>query len=371
MKLKNFLIRWLITAVQPMQKRKVAHRPPNSFLIVSTTGLGDTLWATPALRALRTSYPDSTISVLTTVLGEQILSRNKVIDEIFVLEEPLIWSAFRLFSTLRKHQFDAVVIFHASQRFILPFCKLLDVPRIVATKGLQKDLDFLLTDAIENRPEHEIERRLSLVQALGAAHVNTGLEFPLHKSEEQEAQQFLMQREIPDHLPLIGLHPGAKNKFKEWSPDNFIEVGTRLTQHTGCQIIVSGSAEEARLVYEIANRIPGAIPLAGELSVGTFAALIKRYALFITNDTGPMHLAFAVKTPTVALFGPTDPQLCGPWHAQLAEVIARPKTCSPCLRKRCQEPFCMLQISPDQVYDRAVALFFSSSATFEQPLPLY
>lgn len=361
-KFKNLLIRWLITALQPMQRKKVARHVPNSFLIVSTTGLGDTLWATPALRALRSSYPDSTISLLTTEMGEQILSRNKAIDELFVLEEPMLWSAVRLLPTLRKRQFDAILIFHASQRFIVPFCKLLDPGRLIATEGLQKDSDYLLTDAIENLPQHEIARRLKIVQAVGAHPTPTGLEFPLHKSEEQEAKQFLLQREIPDHLPLVGLHPGAKNLFKQWPAECFIEVGTRLAQHTGCQIIVSGDASEAQLVYDIASRIPDAIPLAGELSIGTLGALLKRYSLFITNDTGPMHLAFAVKTPTVALFGPTDPALCGPWRAPLAEVIARQKTCTPCRRKKCEEPFCMLQISPDQVYDRAIALFFSSNS---------
>lgn len=345
-----------------MQKRRTAIGVPKSFLIISTTGLGDTLWATPALRSLRNRYPDSAISLLTTELGQELLERNKMIDELFVLEAPLLWSAFRLFPLLRKRQFDAILIFHASQRFILPFAALLDVPRIIGTQGQHKDLDFLLTQALENTPQHEIARRLALVQAVGAPPVAIGLEFPLLKTEEQEAQQFLSRQEIPDHLPLVGLHPGAKNAFKQWPPECFIEVGRRLVQHTGCQIIVSGDADEASLVYEIASQIPGAIPLAGELSVGPLAALIKRYALFITNDTGPMHLAFAVKTPTLAIFGPTDPAFCGPWHTQHAEVIARQKTCTPCLRKKCEQPFCLLQIGPDQVYDRAIGLFFRSAA---------
>lgn len=360
-KLKNFFIKGLLKALQPIQSRSTIHGLPRSFLIVSTTGLGDTLWAIPAVRSLRSSYPDSFIALLTTSLGEQVLSRNRAIDELFILEEPFLWSGLQLIPSLRKQKFDAVLLFHSSQRFILPLCTLCDVPQIIGTKGLQKDLDFLLTQAIEQRPsEHEIARRLAIVQAVGAHSTMTELEFPLHQLEEQTAMQFLQALEIPDYLPIIGLHPGAKDVFKQWPPSCFVEVGRRLTQHIGCRVIVSGDEKEAQLVYTIASQIPGAIPLAGDLTIGSFAALLKRYSLFITNDTGPMHLAFAMKTPTVALFGPTDPKICGPWHAPNTEVVARSKTCFPCLRKKCEEPFCLLQISPAEVYDRALSLFFTT-----------
>ncbi len=362
MTLKNLLIKWLITAIQPMKRRRFLHGPPRSFLLVSTTGLGDTLWAGPALETLRTHYPDSLIALLTHSLGSELLSRNKALDEVFILEEPLFWNALRLLPTLKRCEFDMVLLFHSSQRFILPLCSLMDVPQIIGTKGQQKGLDFLLTDQVLPVYQHEVERRLSLVQAAGvpgALSVERALHFPLHQFEEEGAKNFLSRQNIPDHLPLIGLHPGAKNKFKQWPPHYFVEVGKRLVQHTGCQIIVSGDGRELQLTYEVASQIPGAIPLAGELSIGTFAALLKRYHLFITGDTGPMHLAFAVKTPTVALFSATDPALCGPWHNEgRVALIYKKRTCSPCLGKKCEEPFCLLQINPDLVYEHALELFF-------------
>ncbi len=344
-----------------MRKPTFFQGAKQSFLIVSTTGLGDTLWATPALRCLRNSYPDSFIGLLTTRLGEQVLSRNRVVDELFVLQEPLLLSGLRLLPILRKRQFDAILLFHSSQRFILPLCSLCNAAQIIGTKGLQKDLDFLLTHSIEYQAfEHEIARRLAIVEAVGVNCTPSQLEFPLQPREEQEAEEFLQKSHITD-LPIIGLHPGAKDLFKQWPPACFVEVGKRLAEHLGCKIIVSGDKAEAGLVYHIASQIPGAVSLAGDLSIGSFAALLKQYALFITNDTGPMHLSFSMKTPTVALFGPTDPSICGPWQAPNVEIVARSRTCSPCLRKKCDEPFCLLQISPAEVYDKALQLFSADS----------
>ena len=99
--------------------------------------------------------------------------------------------------------------------------------------------------------------------------------------------------------------------------------------------------------------------MAGELTLEVFSALLKRLSLFITNDTGPMHLAFAAETPTVAIFGPTDPTLCGPHRVKHAIALSATPTCAPCLKKNCAEPFCLMQIGPDAVYDAALKLYYN------------
>ncbi len=358
MDLKNQLIKGLIAALLPAKKRPIPESP-QSILIVSTTAIGDTLWGTPAIRALRRTYPSSYIAALTSPVGHEVLRRSKHLDEIFVLEKPLAWSAFKLIPALRKRTFDTIFLFHSSQRVTLPLCALTGAPRIIGTAGQHKGLDDLLTHALPYKEQHEIARRLELTKLLSAHIGDYALEFPLSREEEREAAHFTQQRKIPSHIPLIGLHPGAQKRFKQWPPECFIELGRRLYQHMGCQIIVSGDRSEAMLAHEIASQIPGAIPLAGEMSLGGFSALLKRYSLFVSNDTGPMHLAFAMRTPTVALFGPTNPAFCGPYHAQHVRVLSVAKTCRPCLKKECAEPFCLLQISPDAVYQAALELFYN------------
>ncbi len=353
---KNKLIKALLWAFNPAETRPRHEATPSKFLIVSTTGLGDTLWGTPAIRSLRQTFPESTIAVLTSEIGYQVLEHNKHIDEFFVLNSSTLISLLRHLRTLKKRQFDAVLIFHTSQRLVLPICAMLEAPQMIGTAGINKDLDFLLTKALKKSYQHEIARRLDIVKEVGAHIADFSLEMMLRKEEEHAARRFLETHGIPQHIPLIGLHPGAKNTFKQWPPECFVEVGRRLVQHLGCQILISGDRSEALLILDIASKIPGAIPIAGELNLSTFTALLKKMTLFITNDTGPMHLAFAAKTPTVALFGPTDPNLCGPFHVQNAIALSVRKTCRPCLGKPCAEPFCLYQIGPDAVYDAAVKL---------------
>jgi ADP-heptose:LPS heptosyltransferase len=348
---KNWLIKTLVPAAgkKPLQNR---------FLIVSTTGLGDTLWATPAIRALRKSFPDAYIACLTTSLGNEILKNNRHLDEIFILKKPHFFSLVSLFFRLSKRNISQILLFHASQRMVFPFCALLRPSRFIGTYGQNKGLDALFTKALSHPPVHEIERRLRIVREVGAHPLDSSLELFLTQEDEKNAEAFLQKHAIASHIPLVGIHPGSKDEFKRWGDAEFATVGSRLVDHLGCQVIVTGNREEETLVRKVASKIPGALAIAGELNLGTLAALIRKFSLMICNDTGPMHLSFAMQTPTVALFGPTDPALCGPHLAKRTRTLAKGTTCRPCLRKKCQEPFCLLQIGPEEVYDAATELFY-------------
>jgi ADP-heptose:LPS heptosyltransferase len=98
----------------------------------------------------------------------------------------------------------------------------------------------------------------------------------------------------------------------------------------------------------------------------TFAALIQQMDVMVCNDTGPMHIGFAVKTPTIAIFCPTDPHICGPHAAQNHTIIAKKRTCSPCLQKRCANPFCMLQIEIQEVYESVLQKLCDSKKLHEK-----
>ena len=348
---KNWLIRALVPAAgkKPLQNR---------FLIVSTTGLGDTLWATPAIRALRTSFPDAYIACLTTSLGNELLKNNRHLDEIFILKKPHLFSLVSLFFKLRKRNISQILLFHASQRMLYPFCAFLKPARFIGTHGQNKGLDALFTKTLSHPPVHEIERRLCIVREVGAHTLDSSLELHLTQEDENNAASFLEKQGIPSHIPLVGIHPGSKDEFKRWGEAEFATVGSRLVDHLGCQVIVTGNREEKQLAQKIASKIPGAIAIAGDLNLGTLTALIRKFSLMICNDTGPMHLSFAMQTPTVALFGPTDPALCGPHLAKKTRVLSKGPTCTACLKKKCQAPFCLLQIGPSEVYDAATELFY-------------
>ncbi len=353
MNIKNSIINGLLF-LQKLGRENPSLGERERFLIVSTTGLGDTLWATPAIRALRKHFHQSYITVLTSGIGHQILEHNPHIDQIFTVGDPAIYSLMRHYRRLKKLNIDTAFIFHASQRPLLPFCKMIGTKEIFGTEGLNKGLDHLLTHRLPQVREHEIFRRLRMVAATDVQAAGLEMEFFLSPDDELAVNALIERWQLPSFLPIVGLHPGAKDKYKQWHPESFIAVGRRLYETTGCHIVVTGNKEEKPLVDKIAASIPHATPLAGQLPLRTSASLIKRMKVFISNDTGPMHIAFAMQTPTIALFGPTDPTLCGPLTGLRSTVLAKPRTCTPCLQKKCRDPFCMLQISVDDVYHAAL-----------------
>jgi ADP-heptose:LPS heptosyltransferase len=351
MKFKNRVIKTLVKALKPKNPNLGEEK---RFLILSTTGLGDTLWATPAIRALRECFPTSYIGVVTSPIGKAVLEHNRRIDEIFIAKDPLFPSLFSLYCKLKKKRMTHVLSFHTSQRAILPLSSILGAQEVIGTYGINKGLDFLLTHSIENLPIHEIQRRLELVAQVGAHTLDPSMELTFSPEDEQIAQSFLQKL----LTPLVAIHPGAKDAFKQWPSSHFVELGNRLVQNLGCQIIITGTPKEKTLVDSISSRIKGAVS-ATHLSLLSMAALIKRMNLMIANDTGPMHLALAQKTPVIGLFTPTDPALCGPYCTKASCAIAKKPTCTPCLRKKCKEPFCLLQISVQEVYDASLKLFYN------------
>ncbi len=354
MTIKNFLIKGLLWITNRLQTNEPSSQ---RFLVVSTTGLGDTLWGTPSIRALRQMHPQAYIAALTSTVGKEVLTGNPHLDELFVVKEPALGSLIRLFFRIRKRKFSTALILHASQRPVLPFCRLVGCSEIIGTKDINKGLDFILTKGVDKKHVHEIQRRAEIISHAGARLVDSSFELVLEEKDVKAAAKFL--ESCPPYVPIIGMHPGAKDKFKQWPPEYFIEVGKRLKAHLGCELVITGSSSEKALVEQIAAQIPGALVVCGQLSLKALAALIQKMTLFVANDTGPMHVALSVRTPVVALFAPTDSTLCGPFQPKKAKVIQKPRTCSPCLRKKCRDPFCMLQISPNEVYEEALKLYYA------------
>lgn len=317
------------------------------FLIVSTTALGDTLWATPALRALRAFHKEAYIGVLTSPIGQEVLLHNPHIDALFVLKKATLPALYSLYTILKREAFSDIILFHTSQRPILPLLALLNPQALIGSQGINKGLDSLLTHAaIQDPLAHEIERRLELVKTVGSIEESKEIELFLSQSDRKLA-------EIDLAHPLIALHPGAKDGFKQWPSSHFIELGKRLQAKLGASILVTGTPGEKPLVDAISASIPHARSLT-HLPLRSFAALLEKVDLMISNDTGAMHVAFAMHTPTIALFTPTNPLHCGPFAAKKALTIAKTPTCTPCLKKKCTTPFCLLQIGVEEVYHAAL-----------------
>lgn len=309
------------------------HAKNDRILIVTTTALGDTLWATPAIENICRSFPNAYIAVLTSPIGMEVFQRNPHIDKLYLLKEPLSRHFFKLWKVLYREKFDSVLLFHASQRLTLPLCALIGASRVVGTAGINKGLDELLDSPLPNHAQHEIVRRLKIAETIGATTYTETLSYYLENRPEKQGVQ-------------IALHPGSKDAFKRWPISSFAEVG-RALQKKG-QIVITGGPAEKDLMEELAKQIPGA-QIAETRSLQSLAQVYAQMDLVISNDTGPVHLACALNVPLIAIYASTDPALCGPHKAEKAIAIARRATCDPCLKRKCRQPFCFLQIRPEEV----------------------
>jgi ADP-heptose:LPS heptosyltransferase len=220
----------------------------------------------------------------------------------------------------------------------------LGATQIVGTVGINKGFDSLLTHPLPSSRQHEIVRRLKMVEAIGGEIHSETLSFYLALSEKLPKRDGLW----------VAIHPGSKDGFKRWPAENFAAVGRALREHLSCEILITGSRDEESVCREVAALIPGAKIAETNLSLRAFAALLDSMDLLLTNDTGPFHLASALGSPAIGIYAATDPALCGPHKAKNSIAIAAPKSCTPCIKRKCRSPFCLLQIGPCEVTEVAI-----------------
>ncbi|MEM8629401.1 MAG: glycosyltransferase family 9 protein [Chlamydiota bacterium] len=342
--LKNGALR----ALAKLLKKKGTPPSTERFLVVSTTGLGDSLWALPSINGLRHHFPECTLDVLMTDLGRQLFEYNPDINQRYLLPERLLdW--YRLRNTLIERQYHTAFVFHSSQRAMLPLLACSGIPHIIGTKGEHKGLGRFLTQ--EAPPAlHEIERRENLIRLAGASIVDPTLRYRMRKEERNGATAFRMKNGREN--PVVFLHPGAKDRYKCWPISHYIALGKRLEEEIGCTLWIGIGKGEDDLGAQLQKHLPNSRLIAHQ-SIRSYAATLVASDLLITNDTGPMHLACACKHPVIALFSPTDPHRCGPYETENACTIVAPRTCTPCLSRSCRLPFCLRQISVDTVFEHA------------------
>jgi heptosyltransferase-2 len=334
--------------------------PPNAhILVVKLAGIGDLLLATPALRALRETYPLARIDLLVTPDSAGLLNDWKVIDHIIVLDKYLfdypqqllrhpqnLLRLQALWHTLRDGHYDAVLLLH---HLTLPFGRLKHQLLMRATGarwrvGLDNGHGWFLNVRVPDQgfgALHEAEYAMAIVEAVGATVRSRHLEVPLSEEERQKARQLIYEDEAPESIerPLIAMHPGSGgySTARRWAPERFAQLADTLFAAVGGQLLLLGGPEEAQLHQRILATVQSAMParsLAGKGSIKVAAAVLELADLFVGNDSALMHLATAVGTPTVAIFGLTNHKAWGPYTgeatSQRATVVRLDLPCMPC-----------------------------------------
>ena len=303
---------------------------PNGWRILCTRpdNLGDVLMTTPAFRALKESFPNCRLTLLTSSVGTAVARLIPDIDDIITFDVPWVKSdgqagdpsgLVAMADQLRQHRFDAAIVFTVQSQNPLPMamlCYLAQIPRVL---GYCRENPYhLITDWIPD-PEvlvatrHEVIRQLGLVNAIGATTTDDRLRLELPSGSREAARQTVAEAGIDPDRPWLLLHPGVSEEKRRYPADAVAQVARQLIREDGVQIILTGSRSEWAYVETIRNWTGvGAYNLAGQLALPEFCGLIQQAPLLLSNNTGPVHIAAAVNTPVVVIYAKTNPQHT-PW----------------------------------------------------------
>ena len=328
--------------------------------------LGDLLVAVPALRALRARFPSAEITLIGLPWAREFTQRFQHYIDRFVEfvgypgidELPVnVQRTEQFIAAQRKYHYDLAIQMHGSGRTSNPFIHELGAQMTV---GYFEDFHpkTLTLGALYPHDQHEIYRNLGLISLLGAAKpADPRLEYPLAEKDHEDVAGLL--RSLSDVCrPWFGILPGSRPPARRWPAEYFATVADALSQRLGAQIILTGGPGEEAIVQAVLDCMQApALNLAGRTSLGSLAALISELDLFISNDTGPAHLAHAINRPSITLFGPADFQRWAPLDQTLHAAVRHPVPCSPCGYWTCPiDHRCLRRIHPYEVLDVAYRL---------------
>jgi lipopolysaccharide heptosyltransferase I len=342
---------------------------PRSILIVKLSAIGDVIQTLPMLEALKRQYPRAHIDWVVEEDASSLLLNHPRVNRVIisrrkswlkkVLKPEEFWKTLRDISRfvreLRSRHYDWIIDNHGI--FKSGLVMLLSRGRrkvgFQASAGIADEGSYFFTHerykplSIER---HALERYLDLVSQMGVQIDPTAFHFPVPPDSLREAQALLRQKGFGSR-PLVVLHPAAKWETKQWPAEKFARLISALARRKAT-LVITGSPQDEGPVGEILHQTGGdsakVINLVGKTDLMELAGIFSLSDLVLSPDTGPMHLAAAVKAPLIALFGPTAPWRTGP-YGNNPRIIRKGLPCSPCFKKKCQRMECMNSISVEEV----------------------
>lgn len=337
---------------------------PRRILVTRNDKLGDVILATPVFLSLRRSFPDAYIAALVSPAGYEVVKDNPHLDEVLVDDEQGkhqgLWGFRQLVAEVQNRQFDTALILFSDWR-MGQLCLLAGIPQRIgpATKPAQ----LLYTRRIRQRRSesirHEARYNLDLAEDIGAAPV-CRTEVYTSFEAKQAAEQFINKLRVSSKKPLIGIHPGGGGSSRTWSVTRYAELANGLTDELGAAIFITHGPGEEEMLERLSSDLkipPYRYP--GDYSIQVLAEIIKHFDVFISTNTGPMHLAAAVGTSSVSLFSPLivcRPQRWGPIGNKNIVLMPELPECKDCRPDKCANPDCLDLIPAKQVMEAAVKL---------------
>lgn len=326
-------------------KTSYMHDETKNILVIKLKYIGDVLVTTPVFESLRYYYPKAYIAALVNKGTEPMLTQNPAINKILVLERyanPVLdlIKYLQLINNLRKLHFDLVLELTNSDRgALLGFLSGAKRRLGFKSKKLKRfDRHLLFTDLVTARAgRHIVDYHLEMTEYLGCVSCEKELSLYWNKEDETACLQILREKGFLPHNNFIVLHPISQARYKAWHLDGYVAICDYLQKEWGIRTILICGNNRAELnftnrIVEMSKSSP--IHLGGQLSLKQLAALLSHAMFFIGIDSGPMHMATAVKTPVVAIFGPSKQFRWGP-RGEGHKVVQKSWKCVPCGKKGC------------------------------------
>ncbi|MEP6568806.1 MAG: lipopolysaccharide heptosyltransferase II [Acidobacteriota bacterium] len=341
------------------------------IVVRGTNWVGDAVMTIPALRQLRRLFPTAQITLATRAWAKGLFTDVDFLDALQVHEGTGLRSVVQQVRQWRKGNFDLAVLLPNSLETAL-VASLARVPLRIgyATDGRQALLTQPLALPEWRGSKHEVFYYLKIIAELEwlIKHEQTFLDtqpdgsLEVSDARKSVARDFLRARRVKDDTPLVALCPGSINSHaKRWPIERYAELGDQLIDNLGAQVLLIGSNAETEVSLEVRRHMRNQpVILTGETDLAELVAVLSLVDLLVTNDTGPAHIASALKRPTLVIFGPTSPLTTRPF-SPFGEIVREPPDCAPCMLRDCPiDHRCMTAITPANVFERAKALFDKS-----------
>ena len=322
------------------------------ILLIRFGSLGDVVLTTPTIRAVRKAFPDAYVAMLVGDRSADVISANPHLDETITFRRHIKNPSEmqRVSALLRERNFGVSIDmqrkFRSSLLAYLSGAKL----RI----GYHRPGGFLCSVKIpDNENKHTVDRNLTLLKPLGIVEAEREPEIFLLQEDRDYADRIFEAQGLASKSPVLGMFPGAGWRHRFWPAERFAAVADLAVEKYDAGVIIFGGPNEADIVDNVAqNMTTSAVLMKDRMTLRQLSAMIEKCHLFLSNDTGPMHISVAVKTPTIALFGPGNHvkfQPIGKEHA----LIRRDIPCSPCKQftSKCKDNVCMKLITVDEVWE--------------------
>jgi len=361
---KRRMVSFLDTVGRLIFRKRPFHCPEavESILLIRLDHLGDVLLTTPAVRSLRQAFPQARITMVVKEWSLEAIKNNPHIDKIIIFNPSWtipsqertrtmgVAGIWQLVRRIRREGFDLAIDFKGDFRSIL-IAYLSGAKRRVSY-GIRGG-GFLLTDVIPYESEiHEIDKNLRLLTPLGINPEDNEMELYFNGEDMAKVKRILAQKGIDLSRRTIALHYGGASQFKRWDVEKFITLAERIVENNSANVLFFGGPYE-RETFQLSESREEGIFLMPDLTVCQMAAVFKRCGLLVCNDSGPMHVGFAVGTPTVAIFGPTFSSRFGPKDLAKNRVVRSGLSCSPCWHPDkvigCKERNCLNSIEVGSV----------------------